>query len=131
MKKKFIPFLASVFLLGSLAPMTSNAAESLYSVQSVQARDLTPQELSVDKKIFEQSESLFGAIENIPDSVVEQGPQATAQWLQNETGYIVTVDSQETLRFSETSSTELVDNQEGIDPNTPAKFLKPTDPSTV
>jgi hypothetical protein len=123
MFKRFIPFLAVSFLLGSLAPTISKAA---MPVQSVEQIELTPQEKAIDNKIFEQSEVLLGAIENIPDNIVEQGPQATAEWFQNQTGYIVTVDSEQNLRFSEASSTEVIDNQTDID--TPAKLLKPTDP---
>ena len=99
-KKKFLPVLIGTFLFSSVAPGISFAAETKNTKLEQQ------QQQTIDKEFFGQSETILKAIENIPNSVVEQGPQKTAEWLQNKTGYYVTVDEKQNLIFNETSPTQ-------------------------
>ncbi|EJR58931.1 hypothetical protein IIO_04053 [Bacillus cereus VD115] len=89
-KKKFLPVLVGAILFASLVPTSSFARES--SITKVEQKN--------ENEMFDHSKKILQAIEEIPDDVVNQGPQQTAEWLQTKTGYYVTVDSQENLNFT-------------------------------
>ncbi|WP_262481631.1 hypothetical protein [Bacillus sp. CH30_1T] len=91
--KKLISFIAAVFLFSTLAPVFPAAATET---------GLTEEDQAIDEEMFEQTEVILGAIEKIPNGIVKQGPEKTAQWLQNKTGLYVSVDSDQNLLFSET-----------------------------
>lgn len=91
--KKLISFIAAVFLFSTLAPLFPSASSET---------GLTEEDLAIDDEMFEQTEVILGAIENIPNGIVKQGPEKTARWLQKKTGLYVTVDSEQNLLFSET-----------------------------
>lgn len=95
-KKKFWPVLIGTFLFSSVAPGISFAAETKNA-------KVEQQQQAIDNEMFDQSKTILQAIENIPNSVVEQGPQKTAEWLQNKTGYYVSIDAKENLIFDEVS----------------------------
>ncbi|MEK4581898.1 hypothetical protein [Bacillus sp. FSL R12-0074] len=94
-KKKFLPVLIGTFLFSSVVPGISFAAETKNAKVEQQ------QQQAIDNEMFSQSKTILQAIENIPNSVVEQGPQKTAEWLQNKTGYYVSIDNKENLIFNE------------------------------
>ncbi|MCP3742777.1 hypothetical protein [Rossellomorea sp. BNER] len=96
-KSKIILVLVAVFLFSSVAPSLS-FAESEPKV--------TEEQLQKEHEDFEEVKPILAAIEKIPEKVVAQGPEKTAEWLQKETGYFVTVDSKQVLQFSK------------VDPNT-------------
>ncbi|WP_282138309.1 hypothetical protein [Rossellomorea aquimaris] len=91
--KKLISFIAAVFLFSTLAPVFPAAATET---------GLTEEDQAIDEEMFEQTEVILEAIEKIPNGIVKQGPEKTAQWLQNKTGLYVSVDSDQNLLFSET-----------------------------
>ncbi|QOK25941.1 hypothetical protein IIE26_20020 [Cytobacillus oceanisediminis] len=94
--KKLIFLIGAVFLFSSLSTGLALAEEPA----------ITEEEVAIDNEMFEQTELILGAIEKIPNGIVKQGPQKTAQWLENKTGLYVTVDSEENLFFSETAPPE-------------------------
>ncbi|MEH6890918.1 hypothetical protein V7024_14555 [Bacillus sp. JJ864] len=100
-KKKFLPVLVGTFLFSSVVPSISFAAETNNAKNAK-----VEKQQAMDNEMFNQSETILKAIENIPNSVVEQGPQKTAKWLQDKTGYYVSVDDKENLVFTEVSPTK-------------------------
>ncbi|MGH0951349.1 hypothetical protein [Bacillus mycoides] len=94
-KRKFLPVLISIFLLNSLVPIISSASE----VES-KSIDIELKKQEIDTKIFNQSEIILKAIEDIPNYIVKQGPQETAKWLETTTGYPVSIDNNENLIFN-------------------------------
>ncbi|QWI68508.1 hypothetical protein ER45_016240 [Bacillus mycoides] len=94
-KKKFFPVLVGTILFTSLVPTSSLALESR----------ITKVEQKNENEMFDHSKMILQAIEDIPNDVVNQGPQQTAEWLQTKTGYYVTVDSKENLNFRKDAKT--------------------------
>lgn len=90
--KKVLLLIATVFLFSTLTSPFASAIEL----------EVTEKDQAIDNEIFDQTENIFRAIEKIPNGIVKQGPQKTAEWLQNKTGLYVTVDAEENLLFSET-----------------------------
>jgi hypothetical protein len=90
--KRVLSLVAAVFLFGTSAPVFASATES----------EVTEEELAIDNELFEQTEVVLGAVEKLPNGIVKQGPDKTAEWLQNKTRLYVTVDAEQNLLFSET-----------------------------
>ncbi|CAJ1004169.1 MULTISPECIES: hypothetical protein [Bacillales] len=89
--KKFLLCFLSFCLFVTVVPNVANADEN----------ENLPAEQLIDNEVFDQTTVILQAIEDIPQSVLDQGPQATAIWFQETTGLYVTVDSEDNLHFSE------------------------------
>lgn len=96
--KRIIPFLVTILLFSTLAPASASAKKN----------KISEIEQKMDNEMFEQTAIILEAIEKIPQNMLDQGPQATADWFKEKTGLYVTADSKGYLHFSEIDPTAIM-----------------------
>jgi hypothetical protein len=69
--------------------------------------------------VFNETEKVLMAIENIPVEVIEQGAESTAEWLQNETGIGITLEDGENLIFDLPEEQRTVNTSPIVSPGYP------------
>ncbi|MGE6631033.1 hypothetical protein [Bacillus sp. NPDC077027] len=93
--------IVSVFLFSVLAPSFASAIDTGVSPP-------TKNERLADVEMFDQSEKVLKAIENVPNEVLDKGIEASAEWFKKETDLFVSIyyeDGEGFLKFG------------GLDPN--------------
>lgn len=104
-KKSFLCILTIFFLFSSLVLPSSFA-----SAQEIS----NPDSITIEED-FEPVIDVLSSIEDIPDDVISQGPEATVNWLSEKTGYRVYIDDNETIQFAEDLSDNVISQVPGGD----------------
>ncbi|OUZ07928.1 hypothetical protein [Bacillus pumilus] len=82
--RNYICIMVSVFLFSMVAPSFASAIDTNDSPP-------TKNERLADEEMFNQTENVLNSIETIPNSVLEKGIEATAEWFEKETGLFVSI----------------------------------------
>ncbi|PFJ17273.1 hypothetical protein COD67_09900 [Bacillus cereus] len=99
-KRRTLTIVASFLLFSSISIPISQAAESPTSIES---STNTPSTQEIN---FIEIETALSAIEDIPNEVLNQGNNATIQWLKTETGFEISIEN-DLLKFNNISATQM------------------------